>query len=88
MIMCTASFVGMQKNNIFHIFIDLGFPFQGRRSGICSGTTMSGRPNADQARGSVGVSPEKIDKIEANSCILGTFGCILTMNLGVNTCTG
>ena len=61
---------------------------QGRRSGICSGTTMSGRPNADQAGGSGGVSLEKIDKIEANSCILGTFGCILTMNLGVNTCTG
>ena len=32
---------------------------QGRRSGICSGTTMSGRPNADQAEGSGGVSPGK-----------------------------
>ena len=40
--------------------------------------------------GDPGVFPpeKKLTKIEANSCILGTFCCILTMNLGVNTCTG
>ena len=33
--------------------------YQGRRSGICSGTTMSGRPKADQAGGVRGCPPVK-----------------------------
>ena len=60
---------------------------QGRRSGICSGTPMSGRPKANQV-GVPGAPPAKIDKIEANSCLLDRFGRILTINLGVNTFTG
>ena len=77
-------------NHVMIVALMLWFVYtlQGRRSGICSGTTMSGRPKADQAGGPGGFPPGKLDKIEANSCILGTFGCILTMNLGVNTCTG
>ena len=40
-VMCTASFVGMQKN--FHIFIDLGFPF------VCLSVDIWAKPDRHRA---------------------------------------